>query len=396
MANIGNGEILNDRFLLINEIGRGGFGITFYAYDLESKAKVILKILQMANPTPEMEEAFIMEEQIVRTLNSPYVVKSYGYFKAVGKNGAGAIAFEYNQESGDLGVKCGEVFAGDLKDIGKLHFLVWWMAQAASGVGALHNKGILHRDIKPENIIVGYDNHAKIIDFGLAGFQDLLDLKKWSGTLDFIAPEVPKAKASKRSDVYSLGLALFGVTAGRLPSMHLSLSLQYYLERNFGEVPGDIYSELDEIFQKSTSLEPDLRFADGNEMAEKLWAVSNKLRHRFKEKTENSITSISGGHLPNLKAVIDHFKRTCLEAEPTRRYFHQLDGRYVGTGPRESNRNPAYIFSHGDRLYQINADTLRKAMYRLVDYSEKLVGSNGPYYKAGNFRGNSVPSFGVI
>ena len=100
---------------------------------------------------------------------------------------------------------------------------LWIARQAAEALQALHTTGYLHGDVKPANLLVDRHGHVTLIDLGCAGrFPDepTLDDPSLSGTPSYLAPETFVGRPSdRRSDLYSLGITLWEMLAGRLPTM---------------------------------------------------------------------------------------------------------------------------------------------------------------------------------
>jgi serine/threonine-protein kinase len=89
--------------------------------------------------------------------------------------------------------------------------------QLCLGLAAAHEAGVIHRDLKPANIMIGGRGKVRIMDFGIAGFeQDIDEDRKLAGTPAYMAPELFRGQApSVRTDIYALGLVLYEVYTGR-------------------------------------------------------------------------------------------------------------------------------------------------------------------------------------
>lgn len=99
---------------------------------------------------------------------------------------------------------------------------LWITRQVAEALDALHKRNWLHGDVKPENIMLSTDGHATLIDLGFALRKSeamLTEVRTARGTLNYVAPEVMTSSlcSDERSDIYSVGIALFHMLTGRLP-----------------------------------------------------------------------------------------------------------------------------------------------------------------------------------
>ena len=91
--------------------------------------------------------------------------------------------------------------------------------QVAQGIAAAHEQGIVHRDIKPQNIIIARDGKVKVADFGIARAASTQTLSATAmGSVHYISPEQARGGYSDaRSDIYSLGITMYEMAAGRVP-----------------------------------------------------------------------------------------------------------------------------------------------------------------------------------
>ncbi len=198
-------------FLLIREMGKGAMGAVYRAFDQTLGRYVAIKVMQKHLAEDRtFADNFIREARAAAALNHPHVVQIYSCGK---ERGQLYIVMEL-VDGGRLDemIEHGEA----LDEVFTLEVGV----QVAMGLEAANDIGLIHGDIKPANILFDKQQHAKVVDFGLARFhaqQHLLPGEIW-GTPYYIAPEkVRSQKEDQRADIYSLGATLFHVLAGHPP-----------------------------------------------------------------------------------------------------------------------------------------------------------------------------------
>jgi predicted Ser/Thr protein kinase len=200
-------------------LGRGGMGVVYEAVDTQLNRKVALKLL-LPSPHAETSQAeaerqrFVREAQLSAQLKHPNIVTVY---EAGVLKGRMYIAMELLQ---------GQPFSKWCAQKGvTLPQKLAVLRDVALAVQDAHEKGVLHRDLKPENILVDADRRPVVMDFGLAkviGANTGVSITNEGfsvGTPAYMSPE--QAQGSKnvdvRTDVYSLGVMLYEVLAGRKP-----------------------------------------------------------------------------------------------------------------------------------------------------------------------------------
>jgi serine/threonine-protein kinase len=211
MIGVGVQGLLADRYELQELLGRGAMGEVWRACDQLLGRPVAVKLLHAAEA--EDAERFRLEAQIAARLNHPNVVGMYDF---------GA---HHDQPHLVMELVDGWNLAQERSLRGALDpaEAAAITAQAAAGLSAAHQQGVVHRDVKPANVMLTTDRTVKITDFGIARFAEeaassLTATGKIIGTADYLAPERALGHpAQPASDVYSLGCVLYELLTGRPP-----------------------------------------------------------------------------------------------------------------------------------------------------------------------------------
>ncbi len=199
------GTVLNQRFTLDRELGRGGMGAVFSATDQILGRSVAIKVLKELTGE-EVGRKIRLEAQILARLLHEHVVRLYDFGVAEG-------AYFLVMEEVD-----GTSFQRRWKQI-DLPERLRIAAQVADALDYAHHQSIIHRDVKPANILLTASDQAKLSDFGLsllAGETDEAGMTR--GTPHYMSPEQARGKVlDHRSDLYSLGIILYECTTGSTP-----------------------------------------------------------------------------------------------------------------------------------------------------------------------------------
>jgi len=195
----------------LEKLGEGGMGVVYKAEDTTLRRTVALKFLP-ANLTRDAHarERFMREAQAAAALNHPGICTVYEIAEA---DDGIFIAMEHI-EGRSLRA---ELELGPLDLDRALHIA----SQVAEALQEAHDRGVVHRDIKPANIMVTPKDRAKITDFGLArlsGSTLLTEAGTLLGTVAYMSPEQARgATVDHRTDIWSLGVALYEMVTGRRP-----------------------------------------------------------------------------------------------------------------------------------------------------------------------------------
>jgi eukaryotic-like serine/threonine-protein kinase len=247
---------------IVAELGRGGMGVVYKGYEASLNRYVAIKVLadSLAHD-PAVKERFLREARSMAVLNDPHIIQIY----FIGDdNGQTYFVMEFVD---------GESLSSVLKREGLLRpeQAARIVYQTAQGLSTAHDRGVIHRDIKPGNIMIASRGNVKIADFGIAlSTQDfskkLTSTGEFVGTPGYLSPEVCLGKpVDQRSDIFSLGIVLFEMLAGRMPFTDES-PLGLMLEVVKAEIPdvctlnAEVDPELSRILSRMIAKDPADRY----------------------------------------------------------------------------------------------------------------------------------------
>lgn len=194
-------------------LGSGAMGTVYQAHDLGLERGVAVKVLHREiAQDPRMVERFFREARAAAHVNHPNLAHVY-YVGHEGPHSFFAMEYVPGQNLEQAVVEHGPF---------TLAAAVAVLAQAAQGLQAAHEAGLVHRDVKPSNLIRRPDGVLKVTDFGLArsvqGEVELSGAGAVTGTPTYMSPEQVRGEtADARTDIYALGLTAFYLLAGHAP-----------------------------------------------------------------------------------------------------------------------------------------------------------------------------------
>jgi serine/threonine-protein kinase len=198
------GGTFDGRYQVTEELGKGGMGRVYKAYDTEIREHVALKVLNPEIAADEsIVERFRNELKLARRVSHRNVCRMFDLGRA---GDTTYISMEYVS---------GEDLKTLLRRIGHLPAgkAVHFAGQVAEGLAEAHRLGVIHRDLKPQNIMIDREGNARIMDFGIARAlktKGITDPGMIIGTPDYMAPEQFEGKdADQRTDIYALGAILY-------------------------------------------------------------------------------------------------------------------------------------------------------------------------------------------
>ena len=268
------GQMLG-RYRIKDEIGAGGMGVVYRAYDEKLERDLAIKVLSPGTlDNEEARKRFRNEALILSRLNHPAIQTIHDFDTLEGTDIlvselVPGMSLDARLESGPLPEK-------EVVHIG---------VQLAQGMAAAHAAGVLHRDLKPANLRVTPDGHLKILDFGLATLspESVLHLGTTvtmaeaptgvSGTLPYMSPEqLLGNEIDERSDIYSAGVTFYQLVTGHLP-FHESLitkltdAVLHQQPRLPSSYVAKISPELERIILKCVEKDRELRYQSAKELA---------------------------------------------------------------------------------------------------------------------------------
>jgi len=193
-------------------LGEGGMGVVYRAKDVNLNRDVAIKMLhpEMLHQ-PDLLERFKNEAHVTARLSHPNIATLYNFIS-----------------DGELHCLVMEFVNGKtVEDILSVHKkipeseCIRILMQLLEGLGEAHANGILHRDIKPGNIMINHAGYVKLMDFGVARFENSARMTRMNrviGTLEYMAPELlTGGSPSVQADLYSVGVVAFEMCTGQLP-----------------------------------------------------------------------------------------------------------------------------------------------------------------------------------
>src|SRR5712691_703473 len=211
-ASLADDTDLNARYHIVRQLGEGGMGEVYLAYDRELDREVTLKLIRTdLTKHPAIMERFRREIQLATRITHKNVLRVYDLGEA---NGLKFLSMQYVD---------GEDLSAVLRREGRppLPRVIELFRQICEGLAAAHEQGVIHRDLKPQNIMIDGHGRVLITDFGLAKSLEQVSLTeagKIIGTPHYMSPEQVKGvPLDQRSDIYSLGIMLYEMLTGIVP-----------------------------------------------------------------------------------------------------------------------------------------------------------------------------------
>ena len=265
-------EAFRERYELVGPLGEGGMGIVYRAVQRSLARPVAIKLLAPQMATEENQRRFREEALLAARIFHPNLV---AVIETGDTGGCPYIAFEFIEGPSlraHLDRNPGGLPVGQAVEFAR---------QAAEGVACAHGHGIIHRDLKPDNLLIAQGNVIKVADFGIAKSAQApaADAKSRTqagqilGTPLYMAPEQAQERPlTPVCDVYSLGVVLYEMLAGRVPfdgSYTLEI-LDKHVKAPPPPLPHGIPEAVCAVVERALAKEPEARYGSMRELADAL------------------------------------------------------------------------------------------------------------------------------
>jgi len=273
------GRVINGRYKLIDERGRGSFATVYVARDTENNHIYAVKVmhLELSNDG-ELLARFQREAHIHLNLSDPHIARIVDYGN---DSSMYYIVMEYIDGQN---LKYHMLTHGPMEPLRALNYT----RQIVEGLDTAYKQGVVHRDIKPQNILVNGKDVVKIVDFGLARSRETVTLTQsnvFMGTAYYISPEQAESgrSADTRSDLYSVATVLFEMLTGS-PPFEGETAVDIVIKHMNEKVPSvcrirpDLPMEMDTFMQKTMAKSPAERYATPQEFIAALDQLQERIQ----------------------------------------------------------------------------------------------------------------------
>jgi serine/threonine-protein kinase len=256
-----------DKYQITDEIGRGGMGIVYRAYDVDLQRYVALKVLlpHLVSDAPLLER-FRREAVTVANLKHPNIVTLHDVGSSAGYY---YLVMELLQ---------GHTLRQEIQNVGALPLpqVTHIVQQLASALDYAHQQDVIHRDVKASNVVLGDGQHATLTDFGLAKLRQQVSITQAGltiGTLECMAPEqISEDTIDHRADIYALGVITYEMLCGCLPYAghtphQLLQDILFTPPAPITQVNPNLPGEVEQVLARALAKRPDDRFYSAGEMA---------------------------------------------------------------------------------------------------------------------------------
>ncbi|MBN1995392.1 MAG: protein kinase [Anaerolineae bacterium] len=260
------GQIIANRYKILNELGRGGMGAVYRVQDTQLNRVAALKVLA---PHLAWDQKFVQrfsrEAQLAASLQHPNII----------------TIFDVNQED-DRHYIAMEFVGGRTLDkvtqtqgLPALPQISVWLNQIAAALDHAHAHRMVHRDVKPANIILRNDGRIVLTDFGIAWHRDSTRITTEQGSVGtpfYASPEQIKGQEpTVQSDIYSLGVVIYELLAGQPPFVGDTMAVLYaHVHEPLPSIRAarpDVPKAVEKVLAQALAKDPATRFASAGALA---------------------------------------------------------------------------------------------------------------------------------
>ncbi len=267
------GSTFAGRYQIIEELGRGGMGRVYKTIDTKIKEKIALKLIkpEIAKDKKTIER-FSNELRLARKIRHKNICQMFDLGEDRGTHFI-TMEFVEGQDLKKLIRQSGQLAIGTTIKIAK---------QVCDGLAEAHTSGVVHRDLKPSNIMIDDDGNARIMDFGIARSLEAKGITGAGvmiGTPEYMSPEQVEGKeVDQRSDVYSLGVILYEMIAGKVPfegDTAISIAMKHKSEipKDPKEYNAQISDDLSKLIVKCLEKAKERRYQNAGEVKAELESI---------------------------------------------------------------------------------------------------------------------------
>jgi serine/threonine-protein kinase len=276
MTEVAGNTLVDGRYRVLRRIGSGGMADVYCAEDTHLGRQVALKVLHRRfAQDQEFVERFRREAKSAAGLSHPNVV---GVFDRGEHEGTYYIAMEFLE-----GRTLKDIVAADAPL--PQERVIELGLQILQAAGFAHGHGVIHRDFKPHNVIVDEQGHAKVTDFGIAraGASEMTETGSIMGTAQYLSPEQAQGHAvTATSDIYSIGVMLYEMLAGRLPfegDSAVAVALKHLSEQPppISHWRPDVHPALEAVVMAALAKDPAQRWQSAEDLAAGLEAARTQI-----------------------------------------------------------------------------------------------------------------------
>jgi serine/threonine-protein kinase len=356
--------LIDGRYAVESEIGRGSMGVVYRARDVGLDRLVAVKLLRVdaALEHPHSIKAFQREARLLAAIRDPHVAAVYAFGK---HEDAYFFAMEYIEGASLAQIIYDHGFRKGAVPIDRAATI---LKHVAEGLASAHDAGVVHHDVKPANVVIENDSGRPVlIDFGLATTGPQQDADMYGGTPDYVAPEeLSRANDrnlwSPRSDVYSFGCMMYELFTGKPP---------YFAAKNVDEIfrmhreePIPTLSSLrpelapfDAVLQRAMAKDRENRYPSGRTLASAIEAAAKSWKRATERRDAPRVAedeNPSGVYLPvpteRIRVLVvdddSDFLRFATRAVQLAFYGAQVEISMASTGERaigSAERAPPHL-----------------------------------------------------